>query len=174
MVIKRRVSRFAEYAFYTRRHKEISKHARSETLWWVIQAALCTLCARMHKEQANEGDVRSDETLIFGLRRCFTALCGLDATSRREKKKRSSKDSRQSILNFKRVIELWRSFLTRRWYLDRDFVIRLSFKPGLFREKISSIILYYVIDVRNKKKILVTIMIVSLKIKIEIFFCFCT
>lgn len=132
IVIKRRVSRFVENAFYTRRRKEISKHgSEARPSGELIQAILCTLCARMHKEQANEGDVRSDETLIFGLRRCFTALCGVaprhDFAQRkreREKKKRGSKDSRQSILNLKRVIEPDEAF----WHVgDTSIEISSSF-----------------------------------------------
>lgn len=63
------------------------------------------------KSQAYERARRSDdEMLIFGLRRCFTPLCvrsrRAQLHARRKKKTRSgsSKDSRQSILNFKRVI----------------------------------------------------------------------
>lgn len=69
--------------------EEISKYARGATLRSCIQwAALCALCARMHKgRRTRTGDVRGGEMLIFGLRCCFTSLCGV-ATSQRGKNTR--------------------------------------------------------------------------------------
>lgn len=96
--------------------KRISKHMRNDILRCdsASRVTLCALCTRMHKEWANESDVRSDKMLIFGLRRCFMTLCVVHGATSQREKKIAQQGFQTADFEFQTCYRVRRSFPTRR------------------------------------------------------------
>lgn len=103
-----------------RKCKEISRYARSDTLhtrWSCIRAALCALCTRMHKEQADEATSEATKRWfsVYGvvLRRFVESPGATLQTERGEEKKARQQGFQTDDFEFQTLYRIRRRSPTR-------------------------------------------------------------